>query len=68
MLKGFTFFEHATISLLFLLRTFFREFHAFKPCTSKEGNSEVYFLAIGYRRTEETVQFVNVLKHHIFEK
>lgn len=68
LLKAFTFFEPATVSLLFLLRMTFRELHVFKPCSSKEGNSEVYVISVDYKRTDENMQFLNVVKHHIYEK
>ncbi|EFX70215.1 hypothetical protein DAPPUDRAFT_217428 [Daphnia pulex] len=41
ILKMFTLFEHTSVSLLYLLMISFEELHVFKPCTSKEGNSEL---------------------------
>ncbi|RWS30763.1 FtsJ methyltransferase domain-containing protein 1-like protein [Leptotrombidium deliense] len=40
VVKFFTLFEPQTISLVFLLFNVFRELFAFKPLTSKQGNSE----------------------------
>lgn len=51
VLKIFTFFEPETINMLFLLRVCFDRLHLFKPVTSKPGNSEVYVVALGYRKT-----------------
>lgn len=52
VLKMFTFFELATINLLYLLNVCFDQVHVFKPVTSKPGNSEVYVISIGYRRNK----------------
>jgi len=48
VLKIFTFFENQTISHLYILCCLFQEVHLFKPATSKEGNSEVYVICLGY--------------------
>lgn len=61
VIKLFTFFENSSISMLFILSCCFQEVHIFKPSTSKEGNSEVYVIAIGYRRhiiTEEIIEML----------
>uniref|UniRef100_T1IVL2 Cap-specific mRNA (nucleoside-2'-O-)-methyltransferase 2 n=1 Tax=Strigamia maritima TaxID=126957 RepID=T1IVL2_STRMM len=50
VVKMFTFFESRSINLLYLLNCFFREVHLFKPATSKEGNSEIYVICIGYEK------------------
>lgn len=60
VLKMFTFFELATINLLYLLNVCFDQVHVFKPVTSKPGNSEVYVISIGYRRNK-----VPRLKEHL---
>lgn len=60
VLKMFTFFELATINLLFLLNVCFDEVNVFKPVTSKPGNSEVYVISIGYRKSK-----VPQLKEHL---
>ncbi|XP_045461206.1 cap-specific mRNA (nucleoside-2'-O-)-methyltransferase 2 [Harmonia axyridis] len=49
VLKIFTMFEHSTICLLYLLNISFRSVSAFKPCTSKGGNSEVYIICLGFK-------------------
>lgn len=64
----FTLFEHSTVSLLYLLRLSFEEIHAFKPCTSKEGNSEVYIIAIRYKKTEEIERFLRTVQFHVYER
>lgn len=46
----FTFYESSSISLLYVLNCCFEEVHVFKPATSKEGNSEVYVIGIGYKK------------------
>lgn len=51
VLKIFTFFEAKTIQMLYLLRVAFDSLHLFKPVTSKWGNSEVYVIALGYRKS-----------------
>ncbi|XP_062541575.1 cap-specific mRNA (nucleoside-2'-O-)-methyltransferase 2 [Armigeres subalbatus] len=50
ILKMFTFFEHSSVDLLYLLYVCFRELHVFKPATSKPGNSEVYVIAKYFRK------------------
>lgn len=42
VLKTFTWFEHSSVSLLYLLSCLFEKVSAVKPVASKEGNSEVY--------------------------
>lgn len=49
VLKIFTIFEHTTICLLYLLNISFRSINAFKPCTSKSGNSEVYIICLDFK-------------------
>lgn len=68
LLKTFTFFEHMSVSLLYVLKTFFAELHAFKPCTSKEGNSEVYLIAIRFQKTEENSHFLKILQNWVYDK
>ncbi|KAF4520681.1 hypothetical protein B566_EDAN006357 [Ephemera danica] len=48
VLKGFTWYEGSSLCLLYLLACSFKELHAFKPGSSREGNSEVYIIAFGY--------------------
>lgn len=48
VIKMFTFFETSSISMLYILNCCFRELHIFKPATSKEGNSEVYVIGLGF--------------------
>lgn len=42
MWKGFTLFEHASISSLYLMGCLFDEVAVYKPATSKPANSETY--------------------------
>lgn len=49
VIKMFTLFELGSLALLFVLHRCFRELSVYKPATSKEGNSEVYVIALGYR-------------------
>ncbi len=49
VLKTFTLFESCSRSLVFLLLAVFEKVSAFKPATSKEGNSEIYLICRGYR-------------------
>jgi cap2 methyltransferase len=51
LLKMFTFFETSSIAILYVLNCCFEELHVFKPATSKEGNSEVYVIGIGYKKS-----------------
>ncbi|CRK92685.1 CLUMA_CG006346, isoform A, partial [Clunio marinus] len=60
LIKMFTFFETSSISILYILNCCFEELHIFKPATSKEGNSEVYVIGIGYKK--------NVLTNDLIEK
>lgn len=50
LLKFFTFYETTTVSMLYVLNCCFDKVHLFKPASSKEGNSEVYVIGIGYHR------------------
>ncbi|XP_015918503.1 cap-specific mRNA (nucleoside-2'-O-)-methyltransferase 2 isoform X2 [Parasteatoda tepidariorum] len=60
VLKQFTFFECLTISRMYLLNCVFEEVHAFKPFSSKAGNSEVYIVCLGYLGVE-------TFKDHLFK-
>lgn len=50
LIKMFTFFESSSIAMLYILSCCFEELHIFKPATSKEGNSEVYVIGLGYKK------------------
>ncbi|XP_037042923.1 cap-specific mRNA (nucleoside-2'-O-)-methyltransferase 2-like [Bradysia coprophila] len=58
VLKMFTFFELTTISLLYFLVNIFDTVDIFKPVASKQGNSEVYVVCIGYQRNNRNVSYV----------
>ncbi|KAJ6634149.1 Cap-specific mRNA (nucleoside-2'-O-)-methyltransferase 2 [Pseudolycoriella hygida] len=59
ILKMFTFFELTTISLLYFLVNYFHTVDIFKPATSKQCNSEVYVICMGFHRTYETMSYVS---------
>ena len=59
-------FEHSTVCLLYVLQLLFEELNVFKPVTSKEGNSELYVIALKFNRTSRNQDFVNTLKHKIY--
>ncbi|XP_070499114.1 cap-specific mRNA (nucleoside-2'-O-)-methyltransferase 2 [Chironomus tepperi] len=50
LIKIFTFFEVSTVSMLYVLNCCFKSVHLFKPATSKEGNSEVYVIALNFKK------------------
>ncbi len=62
VLKMFTLFESSSRALLFLLWNCFDHLSAFKPATSKEGNSEVYLICRGFRDNLSAEQKQNLLK------
>jgi len=51
VLKLFTLFESETVCLLYLLSLTFESVDVFKPATSKEGNSEVYVVGRGFKKS-----------------
>ncbi|RZF46465.1 hypothetical protein LSTR_LSTR012540 [Laodelphax striatellus] len=61
VLKLFTLFECETICLLYLLYCSFDNVNLYKPLTSKDGNSEVYFVCCGYRQTAALMQLIPIL-------
>ncbi|XP_059352783.1 cap-specific mRNA (nucleoside-2'-O-)-methyltransferase 2-like isoform X2 [Daphnia carinata] len=68
VLKMFTFFEHSAVSLLYLLRLSFEDLNVFKPCTSKEGNSEVYVIALRYTQTQEMQKLLSIIQAQVYER
>jgi len=52
VIKMFTVFESESVCLLYLLACAFTKLDMFKPATSKEGNSEVYVIGRGLKRSE----------------
>jgi len=50
LIKFFTFFEMSTVSMLYVLNCCFKKVYLFKPATSKEGNSEVYVIALNFKK------------------
>lgn len=68
ILKMFTFFEHSSVDLLYLLYVCFRELHVFKPATSKPGNSEVYVIAKYFRKPEGLDAYLDRMFDHLDSK
>jgi cap2 methyltransferase len=69
VLKIFTWYEDHSICLLYLLACCFKDLHAFKPGSSREGNSEVYLIALGFRGQDYLADYLPFLmdgygKHH----
>ncbi|XP_063983407.1 cap-specific mRNA (nucleoside-2'-O-)-methyltransferase 2 [Diachasmimorpha longicaudata] len=62
LLKIFTIFEHQTVCLMYLLRCCFDRVILNKPATSKEGNSEVYVICLGFRGQERVQEHLKVLR------
>ncbi|KAL4703984.1 hypothetical protein ACJJTC_000370 [Scirpophaga incertulas] len=60
--KLFTIFEHYTISLLYLINYYFKEVNIYKPVTSREGNSEVYAVCLGYKGIPNLDAIIPILK------
>lgn len=60
----FTLFECETICLLYLIYNAFTTVEVFKPATSKEGNSEVYVIGLGYKGQEALSPWLHVLRKH----
>ncbi len=56
VLKTFTMFENSSHCLMLLLNSVFDKVTVFKPATSKEGNSEVYVICLGYNDSLTTEQ------------
>ncbi|XP_066294233.1 cap-specific mRNA (nucleoside-2'-O-)-methyltransferase 2-like [Branchiostoma lanceolatum] len=52
VVKKFTMLEPSSACLMYLLNCVFAEVNAFKPATSKSGNSEVYVVCVGYSGQE----------------
>ena len=64
VIKLFTMFESETVCLLYLLNIAFRQVEAFKPATSKEGNSEVYVVCKDFQKTDWIVKFLTSIKEN----
>lgn len=58
LVKMFTFFESSSIAMLYILNCCFDELHVFKPATSKEGNSEVYVIGIGFKKNKLSKEII----------
>ncbi|CAH1272725.1 CMTR2 [Branchiostoma lanceolatum] len=61
VVKKFTMLEPSSACLMFLLNCVFAEVHAFKPATSKSGNSEVYVVCVGYSGQEALAGHMDTL-------
>ncbi|CAG9575379.1 unnamed protein product [Danaus chrysippus] len=60
--KLFTIFEHTTVSLLYLINHLFKEVNIYKPVTSRQGNSEVYAICLGYKENVNLNNYISILK------
>lgn len=49
VIKMFTLFEEKSVCMVYMLCCCFETVHVFKPSTSKQGNSEVYFICLEYK-------------------
>ena len=67
VLKIFTFFEHASVCMIYLLNAVFNEVHVFKPATSKPGNSELYLVCLGYIGRSLIKDYLNILHKNFSE-
>ncbi|RWS01285.1 cap-specific mRNA (nucleoside-2'-O-)-methyltransferase 2-like isoform X1 [Dinothrombium tinctorium] len=65
VVKCFSLFETHTLCLIYLLFTAFQKLIAYKPIASKEGNSELYFVCIGFKAAYR--EFVDLLTNVYFE-
>jgi len=54
IVKTFTFFEAASISILYLLTQCFSQVNVTKPVASRPSNSEIYLVCTGYRPVSES--------------
>ncbi|XP_071445014.1 cap-specific mRNA (nucleoside-2'-O-)-methyltransferase 2 [Hetaerina americana] len=61
LLKAFTVFEAENVCLLYLLAFAFEKIVAWKPATSREGNSEMYLVCINYRGQSSLSPWLEVL-------
>ncbi|XP_018430309.1 PREDICTED: cap-specific mRNA (nucleoside-2'-O-)-methyltransferase 2 [Nanorana parkeri] len=68
VLKMFTFLQHSSINLVYLLNCCFREVHVIKPGTSKAGNSEVYVVCLGYIGSAEIREHLTKMAAQFEEK
>lgn len=59
LIKLFTFYEQSSIAMLYCLNCCFDELHIFKPATSKEGNSEVYVIGIGFKKENVSEKLID---------
>ncbi|XP_034234318.1 cap-specific mRNA (nucleoside-2'-O-)-methyltransferase 2 [Thrips palmi] len=64
LVKMFTFYEHFSIGLMYLLNCVFKKVIVNKPVTSKEGNSEVYVVCLDYHGAHAIKPWLDVLSKH----
>lgn len=53
--KQYSYFEPITVSVIYATSTFFEKFHICKPYTSREANSEVYLVGIGFKHPSDDI-------------
>ncbi|XP_012287962.1 cap-specific mRNA (nucleoside-2'-O-)-methyltransferase 2 isoform X1 [Orussus abietinus] len=64
LLKMFTIFEYEALCLVYLLSCFFNEVIVNKPVTSKEGNSEIYLICLGFKGSEHIKPYQALLRKY----
>ncbi|KAJ8681037.1 hypothetical protein QAD02_016824 [Eretmocerus hayati] len=62
LLKMFTIFESHSINLIYFLSCTFQRIHFYKPVTSKEGNSEMYVVCLGFKGPENISAYLPILR------
>ena len=62
LIKLFTIFEYQTICLVYLLSCCFDKIFINKPVTSKEGNSEVYLVCLGFAGSNLVAPYMETLR------
>ena len=61
VLKVFDTFHSLTIEILYILSYFYKEVYVYKPCTSREANSEKYIICKFFKNIENRNQIIEKL-------
>ena len=67
VLKVFDSFHRLTLEVIYLLCIFYSEVYMFKPCTSREANSEKYLICRGFRDISNRKEILGLLMRN-FDK
>lgn len=67
VLKIFDSFHNMTIQLLYLLCYFYKEVYIYKPCTSREANSERYIICKSMKNLNNRINIINELSKRFVE-